>query len=179
MITAPTATIRPKVELVQRALEYAAPTEEPSPSGTDTTGLKTESDDKNDVEMADSAVNGDALASSQTEAGDSDATLVGDRDSETLPDAEATKVEKDIPVEDTTEKPPQPEHPPPVPPRNKPTSIPYTMQQDASEILINILLQLSYAIRPDQFREDGEQLDFVKEYDPGRFISGTLANVPT
>ncbi|KAB2575689.1 Ubiquitin carboxyl-terminal hydrolase 2 [Lasiodiplodia theobromae] len=163
LITAPTATIRPKVELVQRALEYAAPTEEPSPSGTDTTGPKTESDDKNDVEMADSAVNGDALASSQTEAGDSDATLVGDRDSETLPDAEATKVEKDIPVEDTTEKPPQPEHPPPVPPRNKPTSIPYTMQQDASEILINILLQLSYAIRPDQFREDGEQLDFVKE----------------
>lgn len=129
--------------------------------------------------MADSAVNGDALASSQTEAGDSDATLVGDRDSETLPDAEATKVEKDIPIEDTTEKPPQPEHPPPIPPRNKPTSIPYTMQQDASEILINILLQLSYAIRPDQFREDGEQLDFVKEYDPGRFISDNLANVST
>ncbi|KKY22360.1 putative ubiquitin c-terminal hydrolase [Diplodia seriata] len=87
-------------------------------------------------------------------------------DSETLPDAEGTKVEKDTSIKESSEKPPQPEHPPPIPPRkpsNKPTSIPYTMQQDASEILINILLQLSYAIRPERFREDGEQLDFVKE----------------
>lgn len=37
------------------------------------------------------------------------------------------------------------------------------MQQDASEILINILLQLSYAIRPDKFTSDGEQLDFIKD----------------
>ncbi|KAL1643718.1 ubiquitin-specific protease ubp2 [Diplodia intermedia] len=172
LITAPAATIRPKVELVQRALEYAAPTEEPGPTGTDSAAtVVSESsnagkDDGNDVEMADSAANGEALANSQTEAADSDATLVGDRDSETLPDAEGTKVEKDTPIKESSGKPPQPEHPPPIPPRkpsSKPTSIPYTMQQDASEILINILLQLSYAIRPERFREDGEQLDFVKE----------------
>ncbi|OMP84538.1 Ubiquitin carboxyl-terminal hydrolase 2 [Diplodia seriata] len=172
LITAPAATIRPKVELVQRALEYAFPNEEPGPTGTDSAATvvsessNTGKDDGNDVEMADSAANGEALANSQTEAADSDATLVGDRDSETLPDAEGTKVEKDTSIKESSEKPPQPEHPPPIPPRkpsNKPTSIPYTMQQDASEILINILLQLSYAIRPERFREDGEQLDFVKE----------------
>ncbi|EOD52275.1 putative ubiquitin c-terminal hydrolase protein [Neofusicoccum parvum UCRNP2] len=36
-------------------------------------------------------------------------------------------------------------------------------EQDASEILINILLQLSYAIRPEAFGKDNEQLDFIKE----------------
>ncbi|GME26420.1 Peptidase C19 ubiquitin carboxyl-terminal hydrolase 2 [Neofusicoccum parvum] len=169
LITAPSHTIRPKIELAQLALQYAAPTET---SGTDTATPDSAKDsngrpdEKKDVEM-DGVEDAGVTPSSQTEAGDSDATLVGDRDSETLPDADqATKVEDDVAPEDLTKNPPPPEHPPPVPPRNQnsaSTSIPYTMQQDASEILINILLQLSYAIRPEAFGKDNEQLDFIKE----------------
>ncbi|KAF4308324.1 Peptidase C19 ubiquitin carboxyl-terminal hydrolase 2 [Botryosphaeria dothidea] len=172
LITSPSHTIRPRVELVQRALEYAAPNEQPVPPGTDTAEPVSKEEpisnkEDQDVEMMDGLVDAEATPTAQTEAGDSDATLIGDKDSETLPDLEeGPKATEDAAPEESDKKPPPPEHPPPVPPRNqsnKSSSIPYTMQQDASEILINILLQLSYAIRPDRFKEDGEQLDFIKE----------------
>lgn len=172
LITSPSHTIRPRVELVQRALEYAAPNEQPVPPGTDTAEPVSKEEpisnkEDQDVEMMDGLVDAEATPTAQTEAGDSDTTLIGDKDSETLPDLEeGPKATEDAAPEESDKKPPPPEHPPPVPPRNqsnKSSSIPYTMQQDASEILINILLQLSYAIRPDRFKEDGEQLDFIKE----------------
>lgn len=172
LITSPSHTIRPRVELVQRALEYAAPNEQLGPSRTDTAEPVSKEEpisnkEDQDVEMVDGLVDAEATPTAQTEAGDSDATLIGDKDSETLPDLEeGPKATEDAAPEESDKKPPPPEHPPPVPPRNqnnKSSSIPYTMQQDASEILINILLQLSYAIRPDRFKEDGEQLDFIKE----------------
>ncbi|EKG16632.1 Peptidase C19 ubiquitin carboxyl-terminal hydrolase 2 [Macrophomina phaseolina MS6] len=172
LMTAPSHTIRPRKELVQRALEYAAPNEQPGPSRTDAAEpVSTEqptsaTEGTKDVEMVDGAVDAEAVLSAPTEA-DSDATLVDDKNSETLPDAGGdTDAENGTSSDKVEKNPPPPEHPPPVPPRNQnstTSSIPFTMQQDASEILINILLQLSYAIRPDRFRDDGEQLDFIKE----------------
>jgi ubiquitin carboxyl-terminal hydrolase 25 len=64
--------------------------------------------------------------------------------------------------------------PPPVPPRPLPASQQdhtleeYARQQDVTEVLNHVLFQLSCAIKPIAFDEEGEQIDQIKDLFYGR-----------
>ncbi|KAK7528055.1 uncharacterized protein IWZ02DRAFT_143660 [Phyllosticta citriasiana] len=161
LIITPNATFRPRLELVQHALQTANADEATSDPDADKTQPETEkpsTESSNEKPQENRKVGSDS----------SEATLVGegDKDPEKLPDADNdTNVNKDNEAAENDEIPP-PNHPPPVPPRNQPSTtsrIPYTLQQDASEILNNILTHLSNAMRPERVDEDGEQIDLVKK----------------
>ncbi len=70
--------------------------------------------------------------------------------------------------------PEQPSRPPPIPPRPLPaaqqnhTLEEYARQQDVTEVLNHVLFQLSCAIRPLGFDEEGEQIDQIKHLFYGR-----------
>ncbi|KAF2085319.1 cysteine proteinase [Saccharata proteae CBS 121410] len=98
------------------------------------------------------------------------ATLPKPQDSLMDIDNKATQSASAESHDDTsTGKPPHPGHKPPLPPRAAETAPaiqtadqpPTTIQQDAAEILNNVLLQISYAIRAESFWE-GEQMDLIK-----------------
>ncbi|KAK8186701.1 hypothetical protein BC567DRAFT_259913 [Phyllosticta citribraziliensis] len=160
LIVTPSATFRPRYELVEHALQTA---------NADETTQISDTDDKKpemDKPSTESSTEKTEKTSENDKAGSdsSEATLVGDgdKDPEKLPDADdGTNVKEGNDAEI-----PPPDHPPPVPPRTQPSPAPkvsYTMQQDASEILNNILTHLSNAMRPERVDEDGEQIDLVKQ----------------
>ncbi|KAK8254483.1 hypothetical protein HDK77DRAFT_2653 [Phyllosticta capitalensis] len=156
LIVTPSSTFRPRPELVQHALETA---------NADETNHSSETDAKQPETDKPSANTNDKTPAENDKADSaSEATLVGEggNDPEKLPDADDVSKDDVAPEESPKDIPP-PNHPPPVPPRNTPSKIPYTMQQDASEILNNILTHLSNAIRFQGFGEDGEQIDLVKQ----------------
>lgn len=67
-----------------------------------------------------------------------------------------------------------PSRPPPIPPRPLPapqqdhTLEEYARQQDVTEVLNHVLFQLSCAIKPIEFDEEGEQVDQIKHLFYGR-----------
>ncbi len=67
-----------------------------------------------------------------------------------------------------------PSRPPPIPPRPLPapqqdhTLEEYARQQDVTEVLNHVLFQLSCAIKPIGFDEEGEQVDQIKDLFYGR-----------
>ena len=89
---------------------------------------------------------------------------------------EALSADQERPTEATAENvsPEPPSRPPPVPPRPLPapqrvhTLEEYARQQDVTEVLNHVLFQLSCAIKPTGFDEEGEQLDQIKDLFYGR-----------
>lgn len=108
------------------------------------------------------------LLSTNNEQGD---TAVCSADHETARNAEAENI-----------SPEQPSRPPPVPPRPLPapeqkhTLEEYARQQDVTEVLNHVLFQLSCAIRPLGFDEEGEQVDQIKGLFYGRTKQHIMSN---
>lgn len=75
-----------------------------------------------------------------------------------------------------------PNRPPPIPPRPKPLERKSTIadleditkQQDVTEVMSNVLFQLSCAIKPTAFDKDGEQVDQIKDLFFGKTKTTTL-----
>lgn len=75
-----------------------------------------------------------------------------------------------------------PSRPPPIPPRplpvlqQDPTLEEYARQQDVTEVLNHVLFQLSCAIKPTGFDEEGEQVDQIKDLFYGRTKQHIMSN---
>jgi ubiquitin carboxyl-terminal hydrolase 25 len=80
----------------------------------------------------------------------------------------------EIPMAETFSPEPPSRPPPPIPPRPLPapqqghTLEEYARQQDVTEVLNHVLFQLSCAIKPNGFDEEGEQVDQIKDLFYGR-----------
>jgi ubiquitin carboxyl-terminal hydrolase 25 len=83
------------------------------------------------------------------------------------PRTSAITVAEDIPSEPPTRPPPIPPRPAPAPQQDH-TLEEYARQQDVTEVLNHVLFQLSCAIKPIGFDEEGEQVDQIKDLFYGR-----------
>lgn len=92
--------------------------------------------------------------------------------------AEGTKIESTS--ENLSSEPPS--RPPPIPPRPVPaaqqnhTLEEYARQQDVTEVLNHVLFQLSCAIKPIAFDEEGEQVDQIKDLFYGKTKQHIMSN---
>ena len=90
------------------------------------------------------------------------ATQIGVETTMTDPEKTANTLAEDISSEPPTRPPPIPPRPVSVAQQNH-TLEEYARQQDVTEVLNHVLFQLSCAIKPTGFDEEGEQIDQIKD----------------